>query len=561
MSRAGLCGLASLSMFACAAEAPTSSEEAAQVSQRAVNSPLPPNLNLALNAKTSLTIGPFTNVSGDVASSGPKGTILFDVSSAQGFSQFNALANTINVRTEARAGLLFGNVLNVSGSANGENLGLDSTKLPQVPDGTPATPGRTAVSVPADQARQLCPGQYGAISLGQNAILNLNGGVYQVTKLSLADGAKLEPSEPVVILVSGAVTTTTGAAILPSPQALNPMSASDIRIEVGTNATFGDSNQITAHLLVPTGKITTGTSVTLTGAAWAKTITLGDRGQVNAQGTFSLQAPSVPPPCNDNNACTTDVCVTQGSAAFCTNSAVPSGTSCSDGNACNGAEVCDASGTCQAGTPEPNGTSCSDGNVCNGDETCSFGLCRAGVPLPVDDGNSCTTDTCDPTAGVSHVTLPDGATCSTFGTCTAGACSLEPAVFSQDFVQDENAPAQCSAWQDFTTNELLASNYNSITISGTFNTLGTTCSEPSIATQICQAMHTGAFINVECDGHEWSVGTCSGSPEVNIDVGGVCFCDFNFGVSSVRPCDGDFWGGVDTEICFAPSQNMTVTCQ
>jgi pseudouridine synthase len=46
------------------------------------------------------------------------------------------------------------------------------------------------VSTNANQAKQLCPGRYGAISLGTNSTLNLNGGVYEVTRLNLADGAR-----------------------------------------------------------------------------------------------------------------------------------------------------------------------------------------------------------------------------------------------------------------------------------------------------------------------------------------------------------------------------------
>ncbi|HET9622055.1 MAG TPA: hypothetical protein VFP84_11855 [Kofleriaceae bacterium] len=532
------------------------------MSQNAVNSPFPPNLNLALNATTSLTIGPSTQVSGDVAASGPKGSVLFDVGSSQGFfSGFNTLANTITVRTQAFAGTLFGNVLNIDGQVSGRNLGLDPSRLPQVPAGTPSTPGATALSVPAHQARQLCPGQYGAISLGQNAILNLNGGVYQVSKLSLADGARLEPSEPVVILIAGALTTTTGAVIVPSQQALNPMTAADIRIEVGTSATIGDNNQITAHLLVPNGKLATGTNVGLTGAAWAKTILYGSQGRVTSQGTFSLQAPSVPPPCNDNNACTTDACVSQSGAAFCTNTPVAAGTSCADGNACNGDEVCNATGTCEPGITLANGTSCSDGDVCNGDETCFAGQCRPGTPLPLDDDNACTTDSCDPTAGVSHVSLPDGATCNGVGTCEAGACDIPGALYSQDFVQFQSSPAQCTAWLDFTNNQLLAPSYSSVTVSGTFNPFGTTCTNPAAATQICQALHTGSFTNVFCDGHTWNTGSCGNGPEVSVDTFGVCFCQ-SFNVSTVRPCEGgDSWGGVLTTSCGAPSQNMQVLCQ
>ncbi|HEY6178538.1 MAG TPA: hypothetical protein VIX73_29000 [Kofleriaceae bacterium] len=430
--RASLFALASLSVVNCTVDAP---QPTGTAEQEVVNPPLPTNLNLILNAKNTITIGPFTQVSGDVGSAGLNGSVLFDVSSSQSCCSNNVLANTVTVRTGASVGHVFGNDITVDGFAQQQSLGLDPTALPQVPAATPVAPGTTNVSTNQNQSRQLCPGQYGAISLGINSTLNLNGGVYQVTRLTLADGARLEPSEPVVILVSGGVTTGIGAFIRPSAQSINPMTAADVRIEVGGTITLGDSTQVRAHLLVPTGKITTGKNTSLTGAAWAKTIIIGSQSFVGGEGVFSAHAPSVPPPCNDNNACTTDTCVSSGTAGFCRNTAVPSGTSCEDGNLCNGAELCDAAGQCQPGTTADAGSSCADGDVCNGDETCDgFGTCVSGTPPVVTDGNSCTADACDPITGVSHVSLPDGTPCGSGGVCQAGTCSVpdrdwSPALF------------------------------------------------------------------------------------------------------------------------------------
>jgi hypothetical protein len=415
-----LFALATLSVATCTTDTSPSTGAA---EQDVVAPPLPSNLNLMLNARNAVTVGAFTSVNGDVGSSGLNGSVLFDVGSSQGFGAFNVLANSVTVNTQASVGHVFGNDITVNGFAFQQSLGLDPRTLPQVPAATPATPGATNVSTNENQAKQLCPGQYGAISLGANSTLNLNGGVYQVTRLTLADGARLEPSEPVVILVSGGITTGIGSAIRPSAQALNPMTAASIRIEVGGAVTLGDSNQIRAHLLV-TGKLTTGTNLNLTGAAWARNIDVGANSFLGGEGVFSMQAPSVPPPCNDNSACTTDACVGGGtSVGFCSNTPVPTGTSCGDGNLCNGDERCDATGQCQPGATPPAGTSCADGDVCNGDETCNgFGTCVPGTPPVVNDNNACTADACDATAGVTHTPLPDGTSCNGSGTCSAGTC-------------------------------------------------------------------------------------------------------------------------------------------
>jgi prepilin-type processing-associated H-X9-DG protein len=549
--RASLLGLATLSTIACTADSPhTGTAEQDAVTQ------LPPNLNLTLNAKSSLTISAFTQVSADVGSSGLSGAVLFDVSSNQSF--FNStLANTVTINTGATVGRIFGNDITLNGNAAQELIGVDPRQLPQVPAVTPSTPGTTSVSTGQNQAKQLCPGQYGTITLGVNSVLNLNGGVYQVQKLVLGDGARLEPSEPVVILVAGAMTSNIGSIIRPSSQSIGPMSAASIRIEVGGAIALGDSNQIRAHLL-GAGKVTTGTGLNLAGAIWGKNVTIGTNGFISPDGVFAAQTPAVPLPCNDNNACTADACVNLGATGFCSNTPVPSGTSCTDGNTCNGDETCDGAGTCQPGLNAASGTSCTDGNACNGDETCNgFGGCAAGTPPVVDDGNTCTADSCDPSAGVIHNNLPDGTTCAGIGTCTNGTCSVQGATFSAQFFEAQTPVQQCSDWNDFQFNRLTSGSYSRIAMNGTFDTNGVTCSNPSAATQICNALHNNTSTAVFCDGHTWFTGFCGGL-ELNVDSG-VCTCSFS---PTVRPCEGGpSWGGIGTFTCGGPTQTMTVTCE
>jgi hypothetical protein len=544
--------LAALSAITCTAESPPSGSAV----QAVINPPLP-NLNLVLHAKTTITIGPFSQVFGDVASSGLDGSLMFDVSSVHGFLG-NALASTVEVRVGASVGHIFSNDITVDGTSAQQTLGLDPEALPAVPAVTAPTPGTATLSVAANQTKQACPGQYGVMSLGPNARLNLNGGVYHVTRLSLAEGARLEPSEPVVLLVAGNLVTGARAAIEPSLQAINPMTAGDIRIEVGGAATFGDGTRLRAHLLVPNGKFATGKNVLLTGAAWARSIAIGTENGIGGDGVFSTQAPTVPPPCNDNNACTSDQCVGSGTAAFCRNAPAATGTSCEDGNTCNGAETCSGAGTCNAGTPPAAGSSCADGDLCNGDETCDgLSTCLGGAPPVVSDDNACTSDSCDPLAGVINDPVADGTTCSGRGVCEAGVCSVTGAVFSEDFFPLQDTVQQCNRWNDFLLNQLSSGSFSSVSMSGSFDPLGVTCSDPAAATRICRALHDGIFDSVSCGGRTWNTGQCGGT-ELSVDVG-VCLCS---NARTVRPCIGaDFWGGVNTPTCLAPAQNITVVCE
>src|SRR5207244_1718698 len=134
--------------------------------------------------------------------------------------------------------------------------------------------------------------------------------------------------------------------------------------------------------------------------------------------TGGVCVPGPAPTCNDNNACTADVCnPATGACSF---------TKLADGTSCPGSDPCDGrrclAGTCLNGpsvlcsddgdnnpctvsrcapgtgvctrTNAPEGTPCPDATVCNGMETCHAGQCTgAGTPLSCpSDSNPCTVD-------------------------------------------------------------------------------------------------------------------------------------------------------------------------
>ncbi|MFI5315046.1 MAG: purple acid phosphatase family protein [Myxococcota bacterium] len=120
--------------------------------------------------------------------------------------------------------------------------------------------------------------------------------------------------------------------------------------------------------------------------------------------------------CNDGKAATKyDVC----RSGVCRGFACGNDSQCSDGAACNGVERCVAN-SCVAGTPMV----CNDGNVCNGTETCVGSSCVAGTALqcPADSG-PCFDAFCDPTQGCRVQMHPDGETCTTSSSGSAGQCS------------------------------------------------------------------------------------------------------------------------------------------
>ncbi len=147
--------------------------------------------------------------------------------------------------------------------------------------------------------------------------------------------------------------------------------------------------------------------------------------------------------CDDKNPCTTDSCdATKG----CTTSAAV-GVDCSDNNACTVGDACsggqclpgDAT-VCDDGNPcttdscnsktgcifAANGLACSDGNLCTTTDTCSGGVCVPGATLPCQDGNPCSDDSCDPKQGCVFApntsSCSDGNVCTQDDTCVGGQC-------------------------------------------------------------------------------------------------------------------------------------------
>ena len=148
--------------------------------------------------------------------------------------------------------------------------------------------------------------------------------------------------------------------------------------------------------------------------------------------------------CEDNNLCTDDSCDT--GTLQCVNA--PNTVACDDDNACTVGDTC-GGGSCQPGGPlnvddgnpctddscdpdtgavnTPNTLPCSDGDACTTGDTCGGGTCNPGGPTNCDDGNLCTTDSCNSATGCFSVdnTLPcdDGDPTTSDDTCGGGVCA------------------------------------------------------------------------------------------------------------------------------------------
>jgi hypothetical protein len=152
-------------------------------------------------------------------------------------------------------------------------------------------------------------------------------------------------------------------------------------------AHFGTDAHLSSIILVPAGTLSVGDRLTLSGAAAAQAIAVGNDASAARDGGFGCSLDS---DCNDNNACTQDSC-TDG---FCVNANAANGNACNDGNACTQTDTCQA-GTCTGSNPV----------VCAPSDQCHV----AGA--------------CAPASGqCSNPAAPDGTPCSG-GECAGGTCA------------------------------------------------------------------------------------------------------------------------------------------
>ena len=149
--------------------------------------------------------------------------------------------------------------------------------------------------------------------------------------------------------------------------------------------------------------------------------------------------------CDDGNPCTVDQCLPSGCVY-----APSTAAACTDGNACTDKDVC-IEGVCISGVPlncgdgnactddacapgpgcvyKNNPGKCDDGNACDGADLCGGGVCKGSVAFNCDDGQTCTTDSCDPQTGCLYVPVGpgkacnDGNPCTISDTCKNGICA------------------------------------------------------------------------------------------------------------------------------------------
>jgi hypothetical protein len=143
--------------------------------------------------------------------------------------------------------------------------------------------------------------------------------------------------------------------------------------------------------------------------------------------------------------------------------ALPECGNCCPGGGCEGDPECDdanecTTDTCDLKSGQCNNDAVADGTPCTGG-VCTAGVCEGGVecdkPADCDDGEECTTDTCD--AGVcGNEPVADGTPCGLGGTCEGGVCAgqMQRRVFMSRDGEQADQPASGNTSIDMAAGEV-----------------------------------------------------------------------------------------------------------
>ena len=252
----------------------------------------------------------------------------------------------------------------------------------------------------------------------------------------------------------------------------------------------------------------------------------------------------------DNSDTEPDACRTDCIAAGCGDGVHDTDEGCDDGDLIDDDECTNACTipVCGDGVLHA-GEECDDGNTDERDECrndCTFSGCPDGVVHRIfgeecDDGN-----------------FVDGDECT--NACLRGPLwtGPEPVEYFEEFVSGATPTAQCVAWDEFRA--LLVDEYSLVSLTGSLEPLGLSCSDPEAATAIALALRTSTDVDVMCDGHRWTNCGARYLGELWIDPPSLCAssnCPSPGYI--VRPCiSNSNWGGVNTATCSPPSQTMTL---
>lgn len=249
------------------------------------------------------------------------------------------------------------------------------------------------------------------------------------------------------------------------------------------------------------------------------------------------------------------------------------GTVCEAGDRCDGTGQC--APTCAAGTELCNGecvdvTADSDncgacGNVCPGGQRCNgMGVCAATCePSFLSCGGKCIDPTsndsyCGATADCAGANA--GTDCTTSnGVCSNSVCKPLGVARYEGYWTTTSTTQQCTDYNAWKTR--LATTMKSMRVYGSNNLAGYSCTDPTMVSQIANAIKTETSLVVTCGANTWQYCATQYGGTIWVNAPGGTLCGGSncsaAGQAMLRPCitfTGVYAVGIDATACNGTAQ-------
>lgn len=217
-----------------------------------------------------------------------KGSTFLDPNSA-------LVGDAIIIEKNATVQSIFYNNLQNSGTILGpKNTPLSLPVVSSLPSFPHSTPGTTPVTVPDGTSLTLKAGQYSDLSVGKDATLVFEGGIYNVTSIKADKDSKLFFATPSQVVVRDKIELDKGDTL--GPFETSSLSASDIVVFVGDGISnnksieFGKNSLIRANIFSPNGEIDMDKDTKATGAFIANEIKIDKDSTIAFDSAFGDKA-------------------------------------------------------------------------------------------------------------------------------------------------------------------------------------------------------------------------------------------------------------------------------
>jgi hypothetical protein len=230
-----------------------------------------------------------TVTSGDVGAQNPSFQVTLESNSNISPGPNSALVgDSLTIHTGSVVNDVYYNKLSNSGTIQGtKNTPLTLPVVTDLPVFPTFTPGSQSITVNAGSSLILQPGNYGSITVGNQATLEFAGGTYNVNSIQAGTNSNLFFDQASQVLVKNQFNSGNGLRVEPS--ATSSIDASGIIFYVGSGVGPGSSSIISANIYAPNGQIHLQANTIATGSFIGGTVHIEKNSITTLDSAFGAQ--------------------------------------------------------------------------------------------------------------------------------------------------------------------------------------------------------------------------------------------------------------------------------